>query len=63
MKGEGINARRCRRSEVPAVLDLWAEARSAHASTADRVEEVERLVGESPAALLVAELDGEIVGP
>jgi ribosomal protein S18 acetylase RimI-like enzyme len=47
---------------VLAVLDLWAESRSEHASTADRVEEVERLVAESPAALLVAEWDGEIVG-
>jgi ribosomal protein S18 acetylase RimI-like enzyme len=47
---------------VAAVLDLWAEARSEHASTADRVEDVERLVDDSPAALLVAERDGEIVG-
>ncbi|MGB7684234.1 MAG: GNAT family N-acetyltransferase [Solirubrobacterales bacterium] len=62
MKGEEINVRRCRQSDIPAVLDLWAEARSEHASTADRVEEVERLVAESPAALLVAEKDGEIVG-
>lgn len=45
-----------------AVLDLWAEARSGHASAADRVEDVEQLVEGSPAALLVAELDGEIVG-
>ncbi len=43
-------------------MELWAEARSGHASTADRIEEVERLVAESPAALLVAEKDGEIVG-
>jgi ribosomal protein S18 acetylase RimI-like enzyme len=48
---------------VPAVLKLWAQDRSAHASTADRLDEVERLLGaESPAALLVAERDGEIVG-
>ncbi len=44
------------------MLNLWAEARSEHASTADQLEEVERLVGESPAALLVAEKDEEIVG-
>jgi len=44
------------------VLDLWAEARSGHASTSDRVEDVERLVEDSPAALLVAVRDGEIVG-
>jgi ribosomal protein S18 acetylase RimI-like enzyme len=47
---------------VPAVLELWAQARSGHASTPDRLDDVERLVVESPAALLVAERDGEIVG-
>jgi len=47
---------------VPAVLSLWAQARSGHASTSDRLDDVERLIAESPAALLVAEWDGEIVG-
>jgi ribosomal protein S18 acetylase RimI-like enzyme len=54
--------RRCQRADVPAVLGLWAETRSAHASTSDRLEDVEHLVDDSPAALLVAERDGEIVG-
>jgi ribosomal protein S18 acetylase RimI-like enzyme len=62
LTGEGINVRRCRRPDVPAVLDLWAQARSEHASTPDRLDDVERLVAESPAALLVAEQNGEIVG-
>lgn len=44
------------------MLDLWAEARSEHASTPDRLDDVERLVADSPAALLVAECDGEVVG-
>ncbi len=44
------------------MLDLWAEARSGHASTPDRLDRVERLVADSPAALLVAERNGEIVG-
>jgi ribosomal protein S18 acetylase RimI-like enzyme len=44
------------------VLGLWEQARSGHASTPDRVDDVERLVAGSPAALLVAERDGEIVG-
>lgn len=48
--------------DVPAVLELWARERSGHASTPDRAEDVERLVAGSPAALLVAERDGEIVG-
>lgn len=33
-----------------------------YARTADRLDDVERLVGDSPAALLVAERDREIVG-
>jgi ribosomal protein S18 acetylase RimI-like enzyme len=44
------------------VLELWTEARSGHASTTDRLADVERLIADSPAALLVAERDGEIVG-
>jgi len=47
---------------VPAVLALWAQTRSEHASTADLPDDVERLLGDSPAALLVAERAGEIVG-
>lgn len=44
-------------------MDLWAEARSEQASTPDRGEIVERLIGaDSPAALLVAERNDEIVG-
>jgi ribosomal protein S18 acetylase RimI-like enzyme len=44
------------------VLELWAEARGERASTPDRPEDVERLIDDSPAALLGAERDGEIVG-
>lgn len=44
------------------MLELWQQTRSEHASTADRLEDIERLAGDSPAALLVAESDGEIVG-
>lgn len=54
--------RRCRHEDAPAVLELWAQARSDHATTVDGLEDVERLVGESPAALLVAERGDEIVG-
>jgi ribosomal protein S18 acetylase RimI-like enzyme len=43
-------------------LELWGQARSEHASTADRLADVRRLVTDSPAALFVAERDGEIVG-
>jgi ribosomal protein S18 acetylase RimI-like enzyme len=52
----------CRRDDVGSVLELWAQERSSHASTADCPEDIERLIDDSPAALLVAERDGEIVG-
>ncbi|HVQ58685.1 MAG TPA: GNAT family N-acetyltransferase [Solirubrobacterales bacterium] len=58
----GIKVRQCGQGDLPEVMMLWAGARSEHASTPDRAEDLERLVGDSPAALLVAERDGEIVG-
>lgn len=62
LTGEEIIVRRCRRPDLLAVLDLWAQARSQHASTPDRLDDVERLIDDSPAALFVAERNGEIVG-
>lgn len=54
--------RNCGPEDVAAVLELWARERGGHASTPDRAEDVECLITDSPAALLVAEWDGEIVG-
>jgi ribosomal protein S18 acetylase RimI-like enzyme len=48
--------------DVPAVLELWSLARSEHAVTPDRAEDVERLVREMPGSLLVAEDGGRLVG-
>jgi ribosomal protein S18 acetylase RimI-like enzyme len=62
LRGEEITVRECRPEDVPSVLELWAQERSGHASTPDRREDVERLIGDSPAALLVAEGDEGIVG-
>ena len=62
MSGEETTVRLCRIQDANAVLKLWAEARSGHASTSDSLEDVERLIADSPAALLVAERSGEIVG-
>ncbi|HEU4393796.1 MAG TPA: GNAT family N-acetyltransferase [Solirubrobacterales bacterium] len=62
MTAGDTNVRRCERGDAPAVLTLWEQARSGHASTPDRIEDVEGLLEDSPAALLVAERDGEIVG-
>jgi ribosomal protein S18 acetylase RimI-like enzyme len=47
---------------VDAVLELWARARSEHASMPDQREDIERLVEGSPAALLVAESGRQVVG-
>jgi len=57
-----ITVRRAEPGDVPGVLALWSEARSEHARTEDRAADVERLVEASPAALFVAERDGELVG-
>lgn len=44
------------------MLALWNEGRSEHASIPDRIEDLEGVVASSPAALLVAEESGVIVG-
>ncbi len=63
MTGPNLTVRRCRPPDLPAVLALWSDARSEHASTPDHRGDAERLLGKgSPAALLVAERDGEVVG-
>jgi ribosomal protein S18 acetylase RimI-like enzyme len=59
---EQITIRRARHDDVDRVLALWAQAGSGHASVPNRLEDVERLVDDSPAALLVADDDGLIVG-
>ncbi len=62
LTGEEITIRSCRREDAQAVLELWAQARSEHASTGDSLDDIERLLSDSPAVLLVAERDDEIVG-
>jgi ribosomal protein S18 acetylase RimI-like enzyme len=62
LTAEGITIRRCRLEDAQAVLDLWSRERSGHASATDCLDDLERLIDDSPAALLVAERDGEIVG-
>lgn len=60
--GQEVTIRRCKSKDAQAVLDLWMQERSEHASAADRLDDVEQLIEDSPAALLVAERGGEIVG-
>jgi ribosomal protein S18 acetylase RimI-like enzyme len=54
--------RAARPAEAPAILDLWQEARSTHATTPDRIEYVHRLLAETPGSLLVAEASGALLG-
>ena len=44
------------------MLALWDRCRSSHAVTPDSPERVARLVSDDPGALLVAVLDGALVG-
>ncbi|HEV7938034.1 MAG TPA: GNAT family N-acetyltransferase [Solirubrobacteraceae bacterium] len=48
--------------EASVILELWRQARSEHASTADRPGDVQRLLAEAPGSLLVATADGAILG-
>jgi ribosomal protein S18 acetylase RimI-like enzyme len=54
--------RNARAGDFEAVLALWQRARSAAATTADDESVLARLIEHSDDALLVAELDGRIVG-
>lgn len=62
MTAEKITVRRAHHDDVDAVLRLWAQSRSEHASVPDRREDVESLIEESPAALLIAGSKETIVG-
>jgi ribosomal protein S18 acetylase RimI-like enzyme len=48
--------------EASAILELWLQARSEHATTADRLEDVQRLLSGMPGSLRVAVADGLIIG-
>ena len=54
--------RSCRAADIPDVLALWAVARGAAASTPDTPVALQRLITADPGALLVAEVDGLLVG-
>lgn len=57
-----VNVRAAGPDDADAVLDLWAVARSAAAVTPDDAPSVNRLIEHTAGALLVAELDGVVVG-
>jgi ribosomal protein S18 acetylase RimI-like enzyme len=50
-----------RLQEASAILELWQQARSEHATTADGLEDVQRLLSEMPGSLLVAVANGAIL--
>jgi ribosomal protein S18 acetylase RimI-like enzyme len=54
--------RACRPQEVSAVLELWRQAQSEHATTANRLDDVQRLILEASGSLLIADADGVILG-
>lgn len=62
MSTHSFSVRPAGSGDVPAVLELWADRRSKHASLADSAEAVERLLTDRPGALLVAESAGVVVG-
>jgi ribosomal protein S18 acetylase RimI-like enzyme len=53
--------RRCRPEEAEALLALWRQA-GATVSATDTVEDIRRAIREGPARVLVAEIDGRIIG-
>lgn len=53
--------RDCREEEAKAVLELWRQS-EAIPSITDNVEELRRAIVNSPACVLVAELEGELIG-
>jgi ribosomal protein S18 acetylase RimI-like enzyme len=62
MSDPAVSVRTASAADVPAVLALWARARSANASTPDTPASLKLLLETDPGALLVAERDDAIVG-
>jgi ribosomal protein S18 acetylase RimI-like enzyme len=53
--------RDCCQEEAEAVLELWRQS-DATPSMTDNVEEIRRTIADSPACLLMAEIEGQLVG-
>ena len=62
MSEQEYTVRAARPAEAPAILDLWQDARSTHATTPDRIEYVQRLLTEMPGSLLVADAGTALLG-
>jgi ribosomal protein S18 acetylase RimI-like enzyme len=59
---DAITIRVATAADIDGVLGLWEVARTEHATTEDRPEAVRRLLAADAEALLVAELEGSLVG-
>ncbi len=57
-----VDVRAATTADIPAVLAVWDRARSPAAVTPDTPEALERLLAHDPRSLLVAEIDGAVVG-
>ena len=57
-----VSVRACRKDDLASVLGLWAENRSAHATTKDDMGSLELLLTRDPGSLLVAERSGRVIG-
>ncbi len=62
LSDDAITIRVATAADIGAVLGLWDVARTEHAVTDDRSEAVRQLLATDAEALLVAELDGSLVG-
>jgi ribosomal protein S18 acetylase RimI-like enzyme len=61
MSASQVVIRACRPDEVEAVLRLWRQA-GATPSPTDTADDLRRAVGDGPAAVLVADVRGRVVG-
>jgi ribosomal protein S18 acetylase RimI-like enzyme len=61
-KGAGsLSIRACRLEDIDAVLELWRQAEATPGVT-DTADDLRRAVADSPAHVLVAEVEGRLVG-
>jgi ribosomal protein S18 acetylase RimI-like enzyme len=57
----GVSIRDCRPEDIEHILELWRQAEATPSAT-DNADDLRRAVADPPANVLVAEVDGQIVG-
>lgn len=58
---DSLAIRACRLEDIQSVLELWRQA-DATPGVTDTADDVRRAVTDSPAHVLVAEVEGQVVG-